>query len=1608
MRKKLGKVFGIIFVVLMVLSFTLNVRALESSGEEVETIEKEVKETNQVSVSKSESNEVVQNNEIKKSDLVNPKTDSITLQNGDNVLPQKNSGTDVKNVESIVNKEEVDVSNKKENEKIVSENNVVNKEKEISKENNILTTNKSEDTPIEINDNPIKNGEVEQVVKNNNEKQEENKIEENENQKEESSNEKQEENKIEENKNQKEESSNEKQEENKIEENENQKEESSNEKQEENKIEENENQKEESNNEKQEENKIEENENQKEESNNEKQEENKIEENKNQKIEDTNEKQEENKIEENENQKEEDNNEKQEENKIEENENQKEEDNNEKQEENKIEENENQKEEDNNEKVETLKKGLNEENNDDESDEENLYEPVVEQLRGEVPTEEVTTFNTNMTNGQEISITDFLTRIGLQLETNDLEITSSDSAKLEVANVEGTTYIKNKGAYQDPVTITIVAGGKEYTVIVDFAPDHSKGLIDNEDGTYTISLDVTGEAVTTKPNHVNVVVVLDTSYSMRNTYSGGVDGSRVPIAESTHYYTPSDETRNTMYGIVNGEFVEITRRADNKYYDSKNVEYKEQRYIDDKILYDSYGNGINMNPSAPGYPTVDNENENRRIYAAKYAVQKLALDLLSRNGVNGADDDAVEMALVTFDRVARIDLQPTTDLADFVETVSKLVVNKGTNWEAALRAARTIDFNDDDTTFIVFVTDGNPTNYMHSSLGSDTYTGTYTASNGNNIAVNADGTTPHANSQIQGDGNESGNGTVTNSYNASKDEVVDIVQNRNYKFYSIGAYGLIDNLKRLTSYGYYADNNPNNDTTVDEVHPVEDEGKFFNATSTSALNSAFDSILEAIKTTGFGSVDVNDGVTSSVEATSGSVSGGLLDVDDKSFKYYFSFPVTENEDGTLTSNIDYITSIVKDGDNYKLTNKNGKTVTVKRVTAYDFDSNGVQNKSKVLNNVFKFEWSNNNNPFHLTNNQGKPVVSTTEDGKPVPAEYIVNDSVRWNLSELGVLIDGVTYTVTFDCWPSQATLDLIADLKNDIVEYYDYPSTYIIYDKANDKYTLQNNGTSTVITEEEANDSSYPIITLDNKNYYKDGKLTISPEIAKYLLKDGDNYTLLTNTDASLSFKDTRVDDTTPYSSDYENPDPVSTDAVEMFAISKEWIGTREEADKSITLYIDRDGEVDPKIYNINLHEDDDDEKNYKGSIVISIGIITVDDEGNINLRTTGHDYSFSEDIDISWRWELTAPTVRPMLINNVVTTLLLLDEAPTNAVWTNDYGTGTKIVDNQAVSVEYYKITDCKTVSGEQVCTTKYYEVGPVGTAILTATNSRRTNLDVKKVITNGKDGDDSLFTYTATVITNEDTTKAEDFWFSVWDTENKTYIMNGDTPETTYITNATAEVKTVDTTDETVTSVSVDTDKKEITIIYSDETTKTDSYMTLSVDGTKYSYITGYYYAKSGETVTIKLKGGTMQEVESEDGSTSIELVGAWSLRFLNLPTGSKYTISESGMNPEYAFEDLEVTYKDPDTGSKVTDDTVTITETDETEVTGTVSLANNLYTVLYSNKVRETSVKVTKEWSANANQDGAHPASVQVQLLAGGEAEGSPVTLNEDNNWTYTWNK
>ena len=53
-----------------------------------------------------------------------------------------------------------------------------------------------------------------------------------------------------------------------------------------------------------------------------------------------------------------------------------------------------------------------------------------------------------------------------------------------------------------------------------------------------------------------------------------------------------------------------------------------------------------------------------------------------------------------------------------------------------------------------------------------------------------------------------------------------------------------------------------------------------------------------------------------------------------------------------------------------------------------------------------------------------------------------------------------------------------------------------------------------------------------------------------------------------------------------------------------------------------------------------------------------------------------------------------------------------------------------------------------------------------------------------------------------------------------------------------------------------------------------------------------------------------------------------------------------------------------------------------------------------------VQRVNLTVEKIWDDNDNNDGIRPESVQVQLYADGTESGSPITLNKDNNWKYTF--
>ena len=97
----------------------------------------------------------------------------------------------------------------------------------------------------------------------------------------------------------------------------------------------------------------------------------------------------------------------------------------------------------------------------------------------------------------------------------------------------------------------------------------------------------------------------------------------------------------------------------------------------------------------------------------------------------------------------------------------------------------------------------------------------------------------------------------------------------------------------------------------------------------------------------------------------------------------------------------------------------------------------------------------------------------------------------------------------------------------------------------------------------------------------------------------------------------------------------------------------------------------------------------------------------------------------------------------------------------------------------------------------------------------------------------------------------------------------------------------------------------------------------------------------------------------------------------------------------NWEYSFVNLPKNAAGKEIVYTVTENTA---ENYTTEIDG--SDITNHYTP------GKTSVTVTKHWDDANNQDGIRPDSIEVQLTADEEAQGDPVELSEENDWTYTW--
>ena len=630
-------------------------------------------------------------------------------------------------------------------------------------------------------------------------------------------------------------------------------------------------------------------------------------------------------------------------------------------------------------------------------------------------------------------------------------------------------------------------------------------------------------------------------------------------------------------------------------------------------------------------------------------------------------------------------------------------------------------------------------------------------------------------------------------YYEAAQSVARTIQTRdNTTLYGIYCYGteadLLDDLMYYSNTGTARNARTKTDLPVDH---------YYNTANTAALSAAIDEIFhDIVEALGITAVSIHDGTTDRVTTTTGEISH-LLEVDESTYKYWLSIPYANNR----FTRIDLVTG---EEVTYTLRNNGNGTVTV------TWGNNSVTVNGTMQNGVFKYQWTEANALYNFA----------------PPAAHLVDGAVDWDLSPVGTLLNDVTYSVTFECYPSQYTLDLIADLKNGKEEY--------------------NN---------------------------------LDPNVRQYLHKEGSEYTLSTNTTATLTYTDSR-NNAGSQTTGYNDVEPQSTAASKAVSVAKDWSNILDERNKpeSLTMHVTRDGE---DRYDLVLNDAD----HWQDEAYISYGIITIHN-GEIKVKTPGHDYSFSEPPEMEYYWELDVPTLRPMLINAVETMLVKVEESEAPAM------SGANAT-AESGGVTYYKLT----ING----TAHYYKVDEA-VASLTAVNNRRSYLNVTKKVDEANAPANAEFSFDMTVVNSKASEGSESdtdsdywVWFSVYDTINNTTV-SGDA-------------------------------------------------LTISGTNLQGPNNSGYYWIPSGNTVTVGMKKG-------------------YNIRFLNLPTGSTYSIVESSTMPEESFSLESITgtrhFKNDD---GVEQDESTGTKT-AYGISGSIEYANSNYTMIFDNKYSTIDVKLEKD--------------------------------------------
>nr|MCR5572147.1 VWA domain-containing protein [Candidatus Saccharibacteria bacterium] len=343
------------------------------------------------------------------------------------------------------------------------------------------------------------------------------------------------------------------------------------------------------------------------------------------------------------------------------------------------------------------------------------------------------------------------------------------------------------------------------------APAHGKTLKPNGDGTYNLSLSVTGTTQSSQTSEVtkaNVILVMDTSSSM-NINAGNTYYPVVGIPSD-----PSQDGNSTpTYYRLNGSNYQQVYYRNGQWYTERNggQQFSGQFYC------------------------------RSRLWAEKNTLTKTdgIIDELLKQNVAGDSikSDIIEVAVVSFGMDGEEQQSFTTNSTTLKNSINGLTTDSGTNWEEALQVAKSMAdtkkaAQPNEDMYIIFLTDGQPS---------------VTATN----STIATGTTGW-----------------NNAWTAARDDARSLVTS-GYKFYSLFTWGDSTYEHYLTSLVNYAYSG-----TGSYNSGIGSYGDYYtNADSTDALIAALAQIVHNItNSVGYTDVEFIDEVT---EMTSTSISSAV-------------------------------------------------------------------------------------------------------------------------------------------------------------------------------------------------------------------------------------------------------------------------------------------------------------------------------------------------------------------------------------------------------------------------------------------------------------------------------------------------------------------------------------------------------------------------------------------------------------------------------------------------------------------------------------------------------------------------------------------------------------